>query len=103
MSSITNGGGCPDPPGQAPQSSAPSIPWRGDLIALSSFLIRRRKDLKITQAAVADWLGISTRQWRRFETGESLAISAPCLFQAAALLGVRIFDPSQIENGDQES
>ncbi len=85
---MTEGGGCPDPPAKV-------IPWRGDLIALSSQMIRRRKALKITQVDLAEWLDISVRQWRRFETGESLSISAPCLFEAAALLGVRIFDPSQ--------
>jgi len=63
--------------------------WRGAYLALIGLLARRRKELGITQPALAAQLGVATATLQRWEHGINPP-SAMDLFQWASALGVDI-------------
>jgi transcriptional regulator with XRE-family HTH domain len=59
-------------------------------------LDRKRKEEGLTQAVLANHLGISERHLRRIESGEQDALTVPAglLFEWAEAVGIRVFDPT---------
>jgi transcriptional regulator with XRE-family HTH domain len=61
--------------------------WATAYLTTMAILLRRRKDLKITQATMALRLGVHLRTFRRWENGEDDP-QAMLLFKWAGLLDV---------------
>ncbi|WP_413207702.1 helix-turn-helix domain-containing protein [Rhodospirillum sp. A1_3_36] len=61
--------------------------WRIAYLTTMAALLQRRKDLKITQATMAERLGVHLRTFRRWENGEDDP-QAMLLFKWAGLLNV---------------
>ncbi|PWL41222.1 MAG: hypothetical protein DBY43_05745 [Clostridiaceae bacterium] len=60
--------------------------------AIPAFLFSRRKQQKKTQKEVADAVGISWRQYQRYESGERSFIDAPYWLVRAILEELNISD-----------
>jgi transcriptional regulator with XRE-family HTH domain len=69
-----------------------SIPWKGDLLTLMGRIHRARKAAKMTQAEAGAIIGVTDRTYREYESGDT-SMTADDLFQLAAALGIRVFDP----------
>lgn len=74
------------------KTSSPNIRWKGDLLNLQARIHKARKAAKMTQAQAGEIIGMTERSYRDFECGKK-DIPAASLFQLAAALGIRVFNP----------
>ncbi|WP_255448439.1 helix-turn-helix transcriptional regulator [Telmatospirillum sp. J64-1] len=79
-----------------------NTPWKSDLLVLQARIHKARKVQKITQAQAGAIIGMTERSYRDFENGHK-DLSAEKLFQLAAALGIRVFDPTPEKKNRKKS
>jgi transcriptional regulator with XRE-family HTH domain len=78
-----------------PKTARPRSPYAKDAAVLLGQLIRKaRIDHKMTAEELADRAGLSRGLLRRVENGD-LGCTLGAVFEAAAVVGVRLFDTDQ--------
>jgi transcriptional regulator with XRE-family HTH domain len=78
-----------------PKAQRALSPYAADAVALLGQLIRKaRIERKLKAVDVTDRAGISRGLLRRIETGDP-GCTIGAVFEVAAIVGVRLFDPDQ--------
>lgn len=78
------------------------VPWKKDLLVLSTAIRKARKTQKWTQAEAGKLIGMTERSYRDWENGYK-DLPAASLFMLAGALGIRVYVPDAEKNRNDSS